>query len=160
MTRKRETPGAALLAAWARLSGLPGGPRLFSWYVGWIAPYSGSMGAVVRALEPGYARITLRDRRRVRNHLASVHAIALANLGELTTGLAVATALPPGVRGIPVRLGIEYRKKARGTIEAECRSAAIDTRADEQEHTAVAYLRDPAGDIVAEVAATWHLGPV
>jgi acyl-coenzyme A thioesterase PaaI-like protein len=159
VTRKHETPGAGLLGAWSRLSRLPLGERIFSWYVGRIAPYSGSMGAVVRALEPGYARITLRDRHKVRNHLASVHALALANLGELTTGLAMVTALRAGTRGIPVRLTIAYHKKARGTITAECRCGAIPPATVDGEHTAVAELRDAAGDVVAELSALWHLGP-
>lgn len=157
MARKHESPGAALLAAWRRLAPFPGGRRLFSWYVGRIAPYSGSMGARVRALEPGHAVIELPDRRRVRNHLASVHAIALANLGELTTGLAMTTALPPTVRGIPVRLEIDYLKKARGLLGAECRCVVPPVSGD-TEATAEADIRDPAGDVVARIRVTWQLG--
>jgi acyl-coenzyme A thioesterase PaaI-like protein len=124
-----------------------------------MAPYTGSMGAVVRDLEPGYARITLRDRRMVRNHLASIHAVALANLGELATGLAVTTALARGVRGIPVRLSVTYLKKARGTITAECRSAPRREITEPTDHAATARLTDGDGDLVAEVEAVWRLGP-
>ena len=157
--RKHESPGGALLRAWRRTARLPLGNRLFSRIVGRMAPYTGSMGAVVVALEPGYARVTLRDRRGVRNHLASVHAVALANLGELTTGLAVTTGLAPTVRGIPVRLCVDYRKKARGTITAECRSEPHGDAAEPVDHRAVAALRDGDGDLVAEVEAVWRLGP-
>jgi acyl-coenzyme A thioesterase PaaI-like protein len=156
---KHESPGIALLRAWQRTRRLPLGNRLFSWLVGRMAPYSGSMGAVIQALEPGYARITLRDRRAVRNHLASVHAVALANLGELATGLAVTTGLPPTVRGIPVRLSVVFRKKARGTITAECRAAAHGHLVEPADHEALAQLRDSDGDVVADVAAVWRLGP-
>ncbi|HET7039226.1 MAG TPA: DUF4442 domain-containing protein [Gemmatimonadales bacterium] len=158
MPTKHESPGAALLTAWRRLAPLPGGPRLFSWYVGRMAPYSGTIGARVRALAPGHALLELKDRRRVRNHLASIHAIALANLGELTTGLAMTSALPPTVRGIPIRLEIDFLKKARGRLTAECR-CAVPPVTGEVEHQAETDIRDPDGEVVARVRVRWRLGP-
>jgi acyl-coenzyme A thioesterase PaaI-like protein len=159
MARRHESPGARLLGAWARTRRLPFGTRLFSWFVGWTAPYTGSMGATVLSLEPGYARVVLRDRRGVRNHLASVHAIALANLGELTTGLAVTTVLAPAVRGIPVRITISYHKKARGTITAECRCDPVPALTEPRDQAVTTRLVDAAGDVVAELEAVWRLGP-
>jgi acyl-coenzyme A thioesterase PaaI-like protein len=156
VARKHESPGAELLQAWRRFAPLPGGRWLFSRFVGWLAPYSGTIRARVRALEPGYARIELRDRRRVRNHVASVHAIALANLGELTTGLAMATALPTDVRGIPIELTIEYLKKARGTLTAESRCTVPAVR-EPTDHTATAEIRDADGEVVARSAVRWRL---
>jgi acyl-coenzyme A thioesterase PaaI-like protein len=159
MSTKHESPGRALLTAWRRLAPLPAGPRIFSWYVGRMAPYSGSMGARVVSLEPGYALLELRDRRRVRNHLASIHAIALANLGELATGLAMTSALPATVRGIPIRLEIDYIKKARGRLTAESR-CRIPPVTGEVEHQAEADIRDRDGDVVARIRVRWRLGPL
>ena len=160
MTTKYESPGAGLLRAWTRTRALPLGRRVFSWFVGHRAPYTGTIGAMVQDIEPGYARVTLRDRRAVRNHLASIHAVALANLGELTTGLAVSTALPSSVRGIPIRLAVSYQKKARGTITAECRCAPIAALTAPEDRVATAQLTDESGDVVATVEAVWRLGPV
>ena len=159
MNGNHESPGAELLRAWRRTRPLPFGNRIFSWFVGRSAPYTGSVRATVLALAPGHARVALRDRRAVRNHLRSIHAVALANLGELTTGLALTTALPAAVRGIPVRLTIDYKKKARGTIVAECDCAPITAVEDSRDQAATALLRDGAGEVVAEIAALWHLGP-
>jgi acyl-coenzyme A thioesterase PaaI-like protein len=123
-----------------------------------VVPYSASVRPRLLELEPGHARIALRDRRRVRNHLGSVHAIALANVAELASGLAMTTGLPDSVRGIVVRITMEYLKKARGVLIAESRCVIPEVTAD-IERDFVAEVRDAAGDVVARATVTWRLGP-
>lgn len=155
-----DAPGARILRLWGRLSAFPGGDRIFSRLLGRMVPYTGKLGARVEELEPGHARVSLRDRRRVRNHLRSVHAVALTNLGELSTGLAVLTALRPGTRGIVTELCTEYTKKARGRLVAQC-DVTLPERAGqaEVEVDATAAIRDSEGDEVARVTATWLTEP-
>jgi len=147
-----------MLANWNRLRRLPFGKAVFSYLVGRGAPYTGTIGARIIELEPGFVRTRLHDRRKVRNHLNSVHAVALANLGEVTSGLAALTALPPNIRGIVTKLSTEYKKKARGTLTAQCRSSMPEVNSP-VEREVEAVVRDRAGDEVARVRATWLLTP-
>lgn len=158
-TGNLSAPGERLRASWRRLSKLPGGKTLFSLLLGWMTPYSGTIGARVAELEPGWCRVTLRDRRRVRNHLASVHAMALANLAEMASGLAVLVGLPPGVQGIVTGFSISYLKKARGLLIAECRASGLNVTT-EQEYEAAVAVADAQGDVVARATARWRLRPV
>ena len=150
-----SSPGL-LFRAWNRLRPLPGGTWVFSRLLGWKVPYTGSIGAHVRELGPGHARITLRDRRAVRQHLGSVHAVALLNLGEVTSGLAMLAALPSGVRGIVTRLSAEYPKKARGLLTAVSRVTVPEVM-EPVEHLVTADITDTAGDLVCRVTAVWRL---
>jgi acyl-coenzyme A thioesterase PaaI-like protein len=160
MATARASPGAMLLRLWRRLSSWPGGRWIFSRVLGWFVPYTGSISPCIRELRPGYARVELHDRRRVRNHLNCIHAIALANLGEVTSGLAVLTGLPPTTRGIVVRLSTEYMKKARGRLVAETNCVVPEVRGEDQEFLVHADIRDREGDVVARTTVCWRLGPV
>jgi uncharacterized protein (TIGR00369 family) len=153
-----KTPEAAIRDQWERWSGRPGGKRIFSLLLGTLVPYSGSIGARVEELRPGYARATLRDRRRVRNHLRSVHAVALVNLAELATGLALNYAMRADTRSILTGLSIEYTKKARGTLVAEATAPVLES-SEEREITVGTSIRDAAGDVVATAEARWKVGP-
>jgi acyl-coenzyme A thioesterase PaaI-like protein len=148
-----------LRAWWTRLAPLPGGKSFFSRIFGFAIPYSGSVSPRIRVLEPGRAVISMRDRRRVRNHLASIHAIALTNLAEMTTGLALGYGLPDGMRTILVRVECEFLKKARGTITAAS-DAPVFPGIVETEVLVESVLTNEAGDVVAKGRAVWLAGPV
>ena len=151
--------GKQLLARWESAQRWPLGRSLFSLLLGRAVPYTGSIRPLVLELAPGRARVAMKDRRRVRNHLRSVHAIALVNLGEVASGLALLVGLPEGARGIVTGLRIEYRKKARGRLTAACDCEVPETT-EARELDVLAPITDEGGDVVAVVTATWRIGPV
>ncbi|MCY1011651.1 DUF4442 domain-containing protein [Nannocystis pusilla] len=108
-----------VLDMWKSLSAKTFGKQLFARAISLAVPYTGSISPLVLELEAGRAKVQMRDRWGVRNHLRCVHAVALMNLGEAVTGLAVMSLLPPGARGIVRELAMEYVKKARGTITGD-----------------------------------------
>jgi acyl-coenzyme A thioesterase PaaI-like protein len=155
----RPAAGERLLSLWRRCAGLPFGRELFQLLFGRTVPYSASIGATVLDLSPGHAKLVMRDRRAVRNHLGSIHAVALTNLGEMASGLAMTAGLPPGVRGIVLRIETVYLKKARGTLVCDCRVDLPQVPGD-LNHEVHAEIRDAGGDIVASVRVVWRLGLV
>ena len=158
MPRSLASPGRSLRDAWRRLRPLPGGRTLFSLGLGRLVPYSGSIGARVELLEAGHARVTLRERRAVRNHLRSVHAVALVNLMELASGLSMLAGLPDELRAIVLRLEVDFVKKARGRLTAECRCTPPQA-AEEQEVWLEPVVTDATGDVVARGRVQWLVRP-
>ncbi|MFO7565045.1 MAG: hotdog fold domain-containing protein [Enhygromyxa sp.] len=144
--------------AWDRLGPLPLGDRVFSRMIGLMAPYTGSVGARVVELRPGYSRVVLRDRWAVRNHLTSVHAIALANLAELTGNIALAYSLPDDARFIVAGFDIEYIAKARGTITAICEQELPQTN-ERCEYPVVVEMFDQNDTLVARATLRSLVGP-
>lgn len=156
-TTSVEQRRARIFELWQRLAPLPGGRILFNRILGWKVPYTGTIRPEVVELEPGHARIRMRDRRRIRNHLDSIHALALANVAELTTGLALLAALPADARTILTGLEVEFVKKARGDLVAECMTE-VDGSTERREHTCQSVVRDRAGDVVVRATTRWLIG--
>lgn len=153
-----QTPGTRLLALWRRLKGWPAGEWLFARIFSYTVPYSGSVQPRIRVLEPGHAEVQIPDVRANRQHLGSVHAIALMNVAEMASGLAMMAGLPTNVRGIVTALQMTYHKKARGTIRAVSRVTVPTVTAD-QDFEVLAECFDPSGTLVATGRVTWRLGP-
>lgn len=149
---------ASILLWWNRLADKPGGRWLFSFMLGRLAPYSGSICPNIVEIKPGFTRVMLRDRKKVRNHLNSIHAIALINLGEIATGLALLSAISADMRGILVDIKAEYLKKARGTLTATATFELPDQLDDQTSCPVIAELRDQSGDLVTIVTASWLVG--
>ena len=92
-----------ILALYRKLAYKPGGRWLFSTLVCLKAPYFASISPRIVSLEPQRGVARIRHRRRVTNHIGTVHAIV---------------SLPKGMRWIPRGMQVEYLKKAVGTMTA------------------------------------------
>lgn len=153
-----DARGNPLRTLWDRLSAVPGGRTVFSLLVGRAAPYTGTIGAKVVALRTGHAEVVMKDRPSVRNHLRSVHAVALANLCELTGNVALAYSLPDDARFIVAGMRLEYVKKARGPITGTSDCPVPET-AERRSWEVPVVLRDAQGDVVVRAWLDTLVGP-
>jgi acyl-coenzyme A thioesterase PaaI-like protein len=150
--------GNPIRKLWDGLSRFPGGRTVFSRMVGRAAPYTGSIRAKVVALERGRSEVRMEDRPAVRNHLRCVHAVALANLAELTGNLAVAYALPDDARFIVAGMDLDYVKKARGPITGRC-TCPVPVSAARVEYEVPVTLHDASGEVVVRAVLRTLVGP-
>lgn len=148
----------SVVQTYDRMVSWPGGRKLFSWALGRKVPYTGTIHPQVLALAPGRARVQMGDRRGVRNHLGSVHAAALGNLGELVCNLALSSRQPANGRWIVLGMDIEYLHKARGAIVAEAEVDELDWSVP-AELAGQFVLRDRQGELVARGTVRWKIGP-
>lgn len=155
-TNSNESPGEKILATWKKLKDKPFGKKMFSRGVGKLAAYTGTIKALVTEVKPGHCQVFLKERRQNKNHLKSIHAVALINLGEVTSGLAVLSGMSSQVRGILTKMEMEYIKKAKGDLTAEC-NCEIPEVADSLDYTVKTVIKDLSGEVVAVGTFYWLL---
>ena len=81
-----------------------------------------------------------------------IHAIAIANLGELTSGLLMMNYLNlNNQKGIITKIKIKYHKKARGRITAICDIMSLNNGNIKCE------LYNNKGELVAEFLSLWNI---
>jgi acyl-coenzyme A thioesterase PaaI-like protein len=142
--------GTQVMKLWRRLGDGPAGRWLFTRLVCFKAPYFASISPLLLRLEPGLCEARLRDRRKVRNHIGTVHAIALCNLAELCAGLVTDVSIPRDMRWIPQEMTVRYLRKAAGTITATARPATgLPSSAEPYAATIEVVLHDDSGQLVA-----------
>lgn len=107
---------ASVLSLYRRITRWPAGHWIFSRLVCFRAPYFATIAPRFVVLAPGRCEVRIRDRRRVHNHIGTVHAIALCNLAELSAGVMTDATIPADMRWIPKGMSVEYLKKAVGTM--------------------------------------------
>jgi acyl-coenzyme A thioesterase PaaI-like protein len=135
------------------------GRWLVSRLVCFRAPYFASIGPTIDVLEPGRCVVSIRDRRRVHNHIGTVHAIALCNMAELAGGLATDATIPDAMRWIPKGMTVRYLKKATGPMTATARVPDIAAAASGSEAHVKVEVRDDTGEAVFDADITMWISP-
>lgn len=150
----------SLLRLYQRITRWPCGHWLFSRAICFKAPYFGTIAPRITHLAPGVCEARIADRRRVHNHIGTVHAIALCNLAELVGGVMVDASLPPSMRWIPKGMTVQYQRKATGTMHATATPATELREAAEGYDLPVDVLvRNDAGEQVFQARIEMWVSP-
>jgi acyl-coenzyme A thioesterase PaaI-like protein len=110
-----ETP---LLNQWNKAQAIPGGKQLFSKLFALKAPYFATVSPLIEELRPNYARVRIKKRRIVENHIRTVHVIAICNALEMAMGALAEVTIPAHLRWIPKGMSLDYTAKAGTDITA------------------------------------------
>ena len=106
----------SVLSLYRRITRWPAGHWIFSRLICLKAPYFTTIAPRFVTLQPGRCEVRIRDRRRVHNHIGTVHAIALCNLAELAAGMMAEATVPADMRWIPKGMEVDYAAKATTDI--------------------------------------------
>ncbi|CAH0351447.1 DUF4442 domain-containing protein [Aquabacterium sp. CECT 9606] len=104
----------------ARFQRLPAGlrPWLTSFMLGNVVPMVGSAGLRFEEISNERVVVTIRNRRKVQNHIKGLHAAAMALLAETATGFCVGMNVPDDKLPLIKTMKVDYLKRAQGDMKA------------------------------------------
>lgn len=107
---------ANVMDLWNHVTRLPAGRTVFSVLFSQKAPYFATVRPRFVALRPNYAELRIRKRRRVQNHIGTLHVIAICNGLEAAMGALAEVTVPSDKRWIPKGMDVEYAAKATSDV--------------------------------------------
>jgi uncharacterized protein (TIGR00369 family) len=146
------------LAAWQRFERWPLGKAIFSWIICWKAPYFASIRPRFEEFRPGFARVSMRKRRAVTNHIGTVHAIAMCNLAEIAAGTMTEVSIPSTMRWLPKGMQVEYLRKAETDVEATATLPEVP-EGPARDVPVTVDVKDRSGETVCRATITMWVSP-
>lgn len=118
---------------------------LLSKSFGRVVPFFGTAGIRIEELSHSQVVMTLQNRRKVQNHIRTVHAAAMTLLAESATGILMGMNVPDDKYMVIKSLHVDFQKKASGAMKA------VATLTPEQVRSA---QNDAEGEILVSVSVT------
>jgi acyl-coenzyme A thioesterase PaaI-like protein len=101
-----------LLSLYHKFEKYPFGKKLFSIVVSRMAPYFTTISPKISELVPNQCTCLIKKRKKVFNHIKTVHVIAICNGLEMAMGVMAEASIPPHLRWIPKGMKVNYTAKA------------------------------------------------
>jgi acyl-coenzyme A thioesterase PaaI-like protein len=132
------------------------GDRAFSFAFSQQAPYFWSIRPLFTVIEPNHAELVIKDRRRVHNHIGTVHAIALCNGLEAVMGALAEVTIPENKRWIPKGMDISYTAMANTDITCIAETDPDQWAGDNPDlHVRVKGVREDGTVVIEGVIKLW-----
>jgi len=132
---------------------------LLSALFGRTIKFAGTAAVQVEQLDFQKARLKLANRRKVQNHIGSVHAAATALLGESASGFLLGMHVPDDKIPLLKSMQIQYLKRSTGalTAQAQLNDEQIShiATADKGEVVIRVLIKDQLGVEPVEALYTW-----
>ena len=140
-----------VLTLWQKTRGIPVvGPWAFSFAFGQKAPYFASIRPRFTVVEPNHTELVIPKRRRVKNHIGTVHAIALCNGLEAAMGALAEVTIPADKRWIPKGMEVTYTAKASSDITCVAETDAEQWTSDDPDLPVRVWATREDGETVIE----------
>jgi len=149
----------------AKVSGLPAvlRPGLTSFLLGNVVPMVGTAKLHFEEISSERVVVTIRNRRKVQNHIKGVHAAAMALLAETATGFCVGMNLPDDKLPLIKTLHVDYLKRAQGDMKAVAQLSPEQVRMimteDKGEVTVPVTITDASGQSPIACQMVWAWVP-
>ena len=120
----------------------PLGQALFSRLFARKAPYFATIGPRVTQLRPNFCEVRFAKRRKVENHIGTVHVIAICNALEMAMGGLAEATIPKHLRWIPRGMQVDYTAKADSDIRVTAETRPEDWQPGDLPVKVTAYRAD------------------
>lgn len=131
----------------SRINALPDSVSIpaLSLTLGRAVKFAGTAGVRVEKLTDYEAVVTLKNRKKVQNHIGSIHAAAMALVGESATGFLVGMSVPDDRIPVIKTMKIDYVKRCSGDLKAVAKLSVEDVQR---------ILREEKGEVRVPVTIT------
>lgn len=147
---------SSVLELYSKATRLPQGHRIFSTIFALKAPYFGTVRPRFTDLRPNRAELVIRKRRKVHNHIGTVHVIAICNGLEAAMGALAEATVPRHKRWIPKGMEVSYTAKATSDITCVAETDPAQwTGEDPDVPVRVRAVRDDGTVVVYGVIRLW-----
>lgn len=104
----------------AKTAGFPQGLRSFilTRLFGRIVPFLATASVQFEEVSPARLVVSIKNRRKVQNHIKGVHAAAMALLAETSTGFVMGMNVPDDKLLLLKSMHVDYQKRAQGDLRA------------------------------------------